>query len=78
MTGPDYSHDGAWIYFNSSRSGRMQIWRVRSDGSAVERITDSPMATGFPIFRLLGVTCWCSPMMAMSSTIRGISRCASG
>ncbi|OQP88309.1 hypothetical protein BTR14_02395 [Rhizobium rhizosphaerae] len=46
--GPDYSHDGAWIYFNSSRSGRMQIWRVRSDGSAVERITDSPYGDWFP------------------------------
>ncbi|OLP61411.1 hypothetical protein BJF93_00250 [Xaviernesmea oryzae] len=46
--GPDYGHDGAWIYFNSSRSGRMQIWRVRADGSNVERITDSPYGDWFP------------------------------
>ncbi|MEJ8308775.1 TolB family protein [Agrobacterium larrymoorei] len=46
--GPDYSADGEWIYFNSSRTGRMQIWRVRPDGSDVERITDSPYGDWFP------------------------------
>lgn len=46
--GPDYSPDGKWIYFNSSRTGRMQIWRVRPDGSDVERITDSPYGDWFP------------------------------
>jgi hypothetical protein len=37
--GPDYSADGRFIYFDSSRSGRMQIWRMRTDGSAAEQIT---------------------------------------
>ncbi len=46
--GPDYSPDGAWIYFNSSRTGQMQIWRVRPDGSDVERITDSAYGDWFP------------------------------
>ncbi len=46
--GPDYSHDGEWIYFNSSRTGRMQIWRVRPDGSDVTRITDSEFGDWFP------------------------------
>jgi Tol biopolymer transport system component len=46
--GPDYSVDGQWIYFNSSRTGQMQIWRVRTDGSAVERITDSVYGDWFP------------------------------
>lgn len=46
--GPDWSADGQWIYFNSSRSGRMQIWRVRPDGSAPTRITDSPYGDWFP------------------------------
>lgn len=46
--GPDYSADGAWIYFNSSRSGRMQIWRVPAEGGAAERITDSPYGDWFP------------------------------
>ena len=44
----DYSPDGEWIYFNSSRTGLMQIWRVRVDGSAVERITDSAYGDWFP------------------------------
>src|SRR5439155_597499 len=27
--GPEYSPDGAYIYFNSVRSGTMQLWRMR-------------------------------------------------
>lgn len=46
--GPDYSSDGRWIYFNSSRTGRMQIWRVPVDGGRAERITDSQFADWFP------------------------------
>jgi Tol biopolymer transport system component len=46
--GPDYSPDGQWIYFNSSRSGRMQIWRVPAGGGTAERITDSPYGDWFP------------------------------
>ncbi|MCM2292818.1 hypothetical protein NAC44_10830 [Allorhizobium sp. BGMRC 0089] len=38
--GPDWSADGQWIYFNSSRTGTMQIWRMRPDGSGLERLTD--------------------------------------
>ncbi|KRB57108.1 hypothetical protein ASE04_28465 [Rhizobium sp. Root708] len=37
--GPDYSHDGRWIYFNSSRTGLMQIWRIHPDGSGLEQVT---------------------------------------
>ena len=29
--GPEVSPDGKWIYFNSTRSGQMQIWRMRND-----------------------------------------------
>lgn len=46
--GPDYSPDGKWIYFNSSRTGLMQIWRVPSAGGAAERITDSSYGDWFP------------------------------
>ncbi|MDQ0135369.1 Tol biopolymer transport system component [Neorhizobium galegae] len=46
--GPDYSPDGAWIYFNSSRTGRMQIWRVPAAGGPAERITDSVYGDWFP------------------------------
>ena len=37
--GPEYSPDGRFIYFNSVRTGTMQIWRMRPDGSAQEQIT---------------------------------------
>jgi Tol biopolymer transport system component len=37
--GPEYSPDGAFIYFNSVRSGLMQIWRMKPDGSGQEQVT---------------------------------------
>ncbi|HEY0795995.1 MAG TPA: hypothetical protein VGD64_09465 [Acidisarcina sp.] len=37
--GPDYSADGVWIYFNSTRSGHMQIWRMHTDGTGAEQVT---------------------------------------
>jgi len=37
--GPEYSPDGKYIYFNSERTGHMQIWRMRADGSEQEQIT---------------------------------------
>ncbi|WP_117191493.1 TolB family protein [Rhizobium terrae] len=46
--GPDYSPDGNWIYFNSSRTGLMQIWRVPAAGGPAERISDSPYGDWFP------------------------------
>jgi eukaryotic-like serine/threonine-protein kinase len=36
---PSWSHDGRWIYFASSRSGRMQVWRTRPDRTDPEQIT---------------------------------------
>ena len=41
--GPEFSPDGTWIYFNSTRSGRMKIWRMAAagekPGAASEQIT---------------------------------------
>jgi TolB protein len=37
--GPDVSPDGQWIYFNSTRSGNMKIWRMHMNGSNPEQIT---------------------------------------
>jgi TolB protein len=37
--GADFSPDGEWLYFNSSRSGAMQLWKVRPDGSGATRVT---------------------------------------
>ncbi len=46
--GPDYTADGQWIYFNSSRTGRHQIWRIHPDGTGVEQITNDGQADWFP------------------------------
>jgi TolB protein len=37
--GPDYSPDGRTIFFNSTRSGNMKLWRIRSDGSEPTQLT---------------------------------------
>jgi Tol biopolymer transport system component len=49
--GPEYSPDGKWIYFNSARTGAMQIWRMRPDGSGQEQVTADPnLRDWFPHF----------------------------
>ena len=37
--GPEYSPDGKHIWFNSVRSGLMQVWRMNADGSDQTRMT---------------------------------------
>jgi Tol biopolymer transport system component len=37
-----WSRDGAWIVFTSERNGSADLYRVHPDGSALERLTDSP------------------------------------
>ena len=47
--GPDYTHDGKQIYFNSLRTGLMKIWRMNADGSNQEQVTtDTDHADWFP------------------------------
>jgi Tol biopolymer transport system component len=49
--GPEVSPDGKWIYFNSTRSGQMQIWRMGLDGANQERVThDHQFNDWFPHF----------------------------
>ena len=49
--GPEVSPDGKKIYFNSTRSGQMQIWRMDLDGKHVERVTnDQKWNDWFPHF----------------------------
>ena len=45
--GPEYSPDGRHIWFNSTRSGRMQIYRMNRDGSEVKQMTDSARQNWF-------------------------------
>lgn len=47
--GPEYSPDGAWIYFNTEAfSGHAQIARMRPDGSDAQRLTYSKTVDWFP------------------------------
>ncbi len=46
--GSEYTPDGRWIYFNSTRTGRMQIWRMRPDGSGLEQLTFDDTNNWFP------------------------------
>lgn len=46
--GPDYTPDGTWIWFNGQKDGRMQLYRVRPDGSGLERMTDDERWNWFP------------------------------
>jgi Tol biopolymer transport system component len=46
--GPDVSADGAWVYYNSDRSGHAQIWRVRPDGTGHEQVFEDARANWFP------------------------------
>jgi TolB protein len=46
-TYPQWSPDGQWISFVSKRDGNSEIYRMRRDGSAQTRMTDSPGFDGF-------------------------------
>jgi len=46
--GPVYSPDGQYIYFDSSRSGTTQIWRMRTDGTGAEQMTDDGFLNSSP------------------------------
>ena len=46
--GPEYTPDGKYIYFNSSRSGKMQLWRMKPDGKNQEQITNDEFNNWFP------------------------------
>ncbi len=45
--GPEYSPDGKYIYFNSTRSGMMEIWRMKPDGSGQEQVTNDNFQNWF-------------------------------
>ncbi len=46
--GPDYSADGAWIWFNGEREGAVNIWRIRPDGRDLEQMTGGDSVDWFP------------------------------
>lgn len=46
--GSEYSPDGGFIYFNSSRSGSMEIYRMNADGSNPIQLTSDEFQNWFP------------------------------
>jgi WD40 repeat protein len=46
--GSEYTPDGKYIYFNSTRTGLMQIWRMKPDGSEQEQMTFDEANNWFP------------------------------
>ena len=46
--GPEYSPDGKHIWFNSTRTGLMQCWRMNRDGSEQTQMTFSDRNNWFP------------------------------
>ena len=48
VDGPDYSADGEWIWFNGERSGAVDLWRIRPDGSDLQQMTADENVNWFP------------------------------
>ncbi len=46
--GPEFTPDGKYLYFNSVRSGSMQIWRMKPDGKDPEQLTNDGWNNWFP------------------------------
>ena len=46
--GPEYAPDGKQIWFNSTRTGLMQVWRMGPDGSNPVHVTDENANCWFP------------------------------
>ncbi|MEO6568371.1 MAG: hypothetical protein ABIO94_06370 [Opitutaceae bacterium] len=46
--GPQFSSDGAWIFFCSDRSGSMQLWKMKADGSEPTQLTKEESSNWFP------------------------------
>lgn len=46
--GAEYSPDGKYIYFNSNRTGLMQLWRMLPDGTKQEQLTFDNHNNWFP------------------------------
>ena len=46
--GPEFSPDGKFIYYNSTQTGTMQLWRMKPDGSSQEQVTFDEYNNWFP------------------------------
>lgn len=46
--GCEYSPDGKYIYYNGNHTGRMQLWRIKPDGTGREQLTFDDYNNWFP------------------------------
>ncbi len=46
--GPDYSADGAYVYYNCDRTGHAQIWVMAADGSGQRQLFEDDQVNWFP------------------------------
>lgn len=46
--GPEFSPDGKTIWFNSARTGLMQVWKMNVDGSNQVQVSNQKMNCWFP------------------------------
>lgn len=44
----EFSQDGQWVYFQSDRTGHMQLWRMHPDGSGQEQLLTEDSVDWFP------------------------------
>ncbi len=44
----ELSPDGQYVYFNSDKSGSMQVWRMLPDGSSQEKVTPEDFSNWYP------------------------------
>jgi dipeptidyl aminopeptidase/acylaminoacyl peptidase len=50
-TDPQWSRDGKWIYFMSTRGGSAQVWRIGAAGGEAEQVTKLPLdLNGYKLF----------------------------
>ena len=48
IDGPDYTPDGAYIWFNGEKDGAVNLWRVKPDDNSLQQMTDGETVDWFP------------------------------
>ncbi len=77
---PQWTADGAWVYFTSSRSGSQQVWRIRPGGGEAEAVTKlATDVNGYKLFPdgkrlILAVEVWPTAKTLAESVKRDAER----
>jgi dipeptidyl aminopeptidase/acylaminoacyl peptidase len=77
-TSPQWTADGKSVWFLSSRSGSMQVWKAPADGGEAVPVTSLPLDVGSfvvsPDDRMLAVSLRCSRLGTRSTATSGPER----